>query len=365
MVSVMADAVLENIAALRDEDWAIREEAATSLGTLRDERAVDPLVTALRDSDRAVRQAAVEALVLLGEPAVPALIRAAEPSDGELQEAALGILAVIGDARALTPLIQALRSPNWIVRSHAAKGLARIGREAAVAPLLPLLQDKVKAVRVEVGLALAALGPAALSELLQALKHPEWLVRLHAVESLGKMKAAGAVDALLDTLRNDVDAAVREDTVRALGEIGDRRATEGLLNILQEPGLRPLAIDALGAIGDPRAVPSLIPIAAGTAQPETSREIAGCGDRWTEEMLAMPAAVKALGLIGEESALPTLVAALHETVTRAEAAVALTRFGAKATPLLLPLLKQTQDENVRYHVAEALAKVGWRAGRLA
>ena len=62
----MADAVAEQIAALKDEDWAIREEAATMLGTLRDPRAVAPLVSVLRDGDRAVRDAAIGALLAIG-----------------------------------------------------------------------------------------------------------------------------------------------------------------------------------------------------------------------------------------------------------------------------------------------------------
>ena len=48
----MADTVAEQIAALEDEDWAIREEAATMLGAFRDPRAVAPLVAMLRDRDR-------------------------------------------------------------------------------------------------------------------------------------------------------------------------------------------------------------------------------------------------------------------------------------------------------------------------
>ena len=35
----MADTVLEQIAALKDEDWAVREDAAVALGGLRDKRA--------------------------------------------------------------------------------------------------------------------------------------------------------------------------------------------------------------------------------------------------------------------------------------------------------------------------------------
>ena len=69
----MADAVAEQIAALKDEDWAIREEAATMLGTLRDPRAVAPLVSVLRDGDRAVRDAAIGALLAIGAPAVTTL----------------------------------------------------------------------------------------------------------------------------------------------------------------------------------------------------------------------------------------------------------------------------------------------------
>ena len=56
----MSDRVLEEIAALRDEDWALREEAAMLLGDFRDPRAVGPLVEALHDEDRAVREAATK-----------------------------------------------------------------------------------------------------------------------------------------------------------------------------------------------------------------------------------------------------------------------------------------------------------------
>ena len=43
----MTDPVVEQIAALRDEDWAIREEAAVLLGRFKDPRAVSPLVMIL------------------------------------------------------------------------------------------------------------------------------------------------------------------------------------------------------------------------------------------------------------------------------------------------------------------------------
>jgi HEAT repeat protein len=81
-------------------------------------------------------------------------------------------------------------------------------------------------------------------------------------------------------------------------------------------------------------------------------------------MLTMGIAVRALGLIRDEGAIPTLVAALRNTVTRAEAATALTRFGPTVIPSLLPLLARESDENIRYHVRETLTAVGWRPGRV-
>jgi len=167
----MADAVAEQIAALNDEDWAIREEAAMMLGTLRDPRAVGPLVSVLRDGDRAVRDAATGALLAIGEPAVTTLGACLSDPLLTVQELASSVLARIADARVLTPLITALVSPDWIVRMHAAKALGRIQDPEAVTPLVPLLQDSVKAVREETSAALAAIGAAALPSLLGALTH--------------------------------------------------------------------------------------------------------------------------------------------------------------------------------------------------
>src|SRR5437016_8083530 len=102
----MADSVAEQIAALKDEDWAIREEAAAALGSSRDTRAVIPLVAALRDPDRAVRDAAIAALTTIGEASVPALAGCLADRDLTLQESAASILAVIARSEEHTSELQ-------------------------------------------------------------------------------------------------------------------------------------------------------------------------------------------------------------------------------------------------------------------
>jgi HEAT repeat protein len=360
----VGDPTAEHIAALQDQDWAVREDAASALGRLKDFRAVAPLTLRLRDEDRAVREAAIGALVAIGEPAVEPLGRCLAEDSLQVQEAASQILADIGDGRVFDPLVKALSSADWIVRMHAAKALGRIGDARAVPSLVPFLQDKVKAVREEAAGSLARIGKASIPSLAAALRHEEWLVRLHAVEALGKLGSSEAVEPLLFALFNDRDSAVREDIVRALGDIGDGAAVEFLFRVLDEPGLRPLAVEALGKIKDSRAVPVLQDIVAGKGRPEASRSVAGCGDQWSEEMVTMGVAVRALGTIRDEATIPTLVTALRNTVTRAEAATALAGFGPTVIPSLLPILAREPDENIRYHVRETLTAVGWRPGRI-
>ncbi|MCS6290554.1 MAG: HEAT repeat domain-containing protein [Nitrospira sp.] len=360
----MADTVSEQIAALSDEDWAIREEAATLLGGLNDARAVLPLTKLLRDTDRAVREAAIGALSALGSASVPALAGCLADSALQVQEAASAILASIADARVFRPLVEALGSRDWIVRMHAAKGLGRIGDPEAVNVLMPLLQDKVKAVREEASSALAAIGAAAVLGLIQALEHDDWLVRLHAVEALGKLKSPDSVDPLLRALFNERDSAIREDVVRALGAIRDARAVDYLVTVMKEPGLRLLAVEALGQIGDPRAVPLLRRVVEGAPLGEPRDTATPCADGWTDEMATMGMAARALGMIADGVAIPSLIVALRNTITRSEAAAALAKFGPAVIPSLLPMLAKEQDENIRYHVRETLTAVGWRPGRV-
>ena len=359
----VSNPVAEQIAALKDEDWAIREEAAGLLGAYKDPRAVVPLIGLLRDSDRSVREAAVGALRAIGAPSVEALGACLEQPDLSVQEAASAILSTIADERVLPSLIKALRSSDWIVRMHAAKAVGLIRHTDAVVPLIPLLQDKVKAVREEAAAGLAAIGDPAIPSLVNALRHEEWLVRLHAVEALGKTRSAQAVEPLLSVLFNDHDSAVREDAVRALGEIRDSKAVEYLLTAMREPGLRTLAVEALGRIGDTRAVPVLIEVLTGAKPPEATRSVAGCGDQWNEEFITQSAAARALGMIGDDAAIPSLVAALGPTYTRADAAAALVTFGTKVVPFLIPLLTDSTDDNVQFHVRETLTLAGWRPRR--
>lgn len=360
----MADSVLEQIAALRDQDWAIREEAAMALGEARDSRAVVPLLPMLKDPDRAVRNAAIAALTSIGEPAVVSLGACLRDNDLTLLESATSILARIGDPRVFDALVGVLGNADWIVRGNAAQALGRIGDVRGVDHLIPLLQDKVKAVRQEAARALVTMGEVALPRLRASLGHEDWIVRLHAVEALGKMRVPEVVEDLLSVMFNDRDTAVRVDAVRALGEIGDARAVDFLVTAMNDRDMRPKAIEALGKIGDRRAVPVLVQVVTGTSPSANDRPMHGCGDRYEEEIMSLDAAVRALASLRDAAALPTLIGALQNTLVREEAAQALVAFGPPAIPLLLDVLRKEKDDNILFHVKESLHQLGWRANRI-
>ena len=360
----MSDRVLEEIAALKDEDWALREDAATLLGDFGDPRAVAPLMEALHDEDRAVRDAATGALRKIGPAAVPALIAALQDPNGNVQEIAVAVLKDLPDPRAVDPFIGCLTNKNWIVRMHAAKGLGIVGDPRAIAHLVSSLTDQVKAVRVDATDALARIGRPALTSLLAALRHDAWVLRLHACEALGKIGAEEAVEPLCRAMLQDRDTAVRQDAAKALGGIRSPMALDALTAALTDLDVRPFAVEALGRLKDPRAVETLIDVVTGKGRPVNVRKIAACGSESgeldIEEMEVQIFAIGGLAEIGDDRAIEPLIRALKDTRLRAASAAALGRMGLRVAAPLLAAMKTETDSNILFHARAIMSAVGWR-----
>ncbi len=360
----MSDRVLEEIAALKDEDWALREDAATLLGEFRDPRAVGPLLEVLHDEDRAVRDAATGALRKIGPSAVPALIVALQDPNGNVQEIAVAVLKDLPDPRVVDPLIGCLANRNWIVRMHAAKGLGMAGDPRAIAHLVSLLTDEVKAVRADATEALVRIGRPALDGLLAALRHDAWILRLHACEALGKIGAEEAVDPLCRAMLKDRDTAVRQDAAKALGDIRNPMALDALTAVLTDLDVRPFAVEALGRLKDLRAVEILIDVVTGKGRPVNARKGAVCGSESgeleIEEMEVQIFAISGLAELGDDRAIEPLIRALKDTRLRAAAAAALGKMGIRVAAPLLAAMKTETDSNILFHARAIMSAVGWR-----
>ena len=270
------------IAALKDSDKDVRGQAAIWLGGIKDARAVEPLITALKDSDKDVRGHVVVALGEIEDArAVEPLIATLNDSDRKVRKLAAIWLGKIKDTRAVEPLIAALKDSDKDVRRQAAIALGEIKDTRAVEPLVAALMD------VSVCEAAAdALDKIGWQPGQDENSAAYWVFRQEWNKCIEI--GAPAVEPLIAILK-DSDKEVRGAAASALGQIGDVRAVEPLAKALSEEkrelddsqlwlrGGRsfPAIANALAKISREQAVSLLIKMLWGDERTLTSRDAAG------------------------------------------------------------------------------------------
>jgi HEAT repeat protein len=147
-----------------------RARAGWLLGRLGSDRAVEHLTAALRDPDARLRAEAARSLGTLGDPrAVPDLVETLrKDTDPDARMSAAHALGLVGDDRVVDPLLEKLadRDENPRVRGAVAEALAGPQVRRAVPHLIAALGDASVEVRFWAAFALGELGdPKALGAL--------------------------------------------------------------------------------------------------------------------------------------------------------------------------------------------------------
>lgn len=254
------------VLSLDDEKPEVRIAAARLLGMLGDKQAADALLGRLADKNSRVREAAVEALGRVGdEKTVEVLIEKLEDRDPAFRLHIVRALARLGDERAVPPLVKRLDDKVLEVRIAAASALGALESRNAVDPLLKKLEETPKKdssveLQKQIIVALGKIGDnKALDAILSILDSPYPDIRKHAAEALGNLGDERAVPSLVEKLA-DIGPEVRNASAYALGKIGDKQAVSPLLGMLKEkdPELRITAVYALGTLKAPQAISPLI-----------------------------------------------------------------------------------------------------------
>lgn len=214
---------------LRDSNRLIRGAALNAIAQMTGPVDVAIIARLLRDSDMEVQNRAVEVLIRARDPGVvPHLVDVLKDENEYARRAAVEVLNEVGDAASVKFLLDAIKDADWWVRSRAADALAKIG------------------------------GPRVLQAVLQLVRDQDGDVRRAAIEILNQTKDTRAVDSLIEAT-NDSDWWVSERAVDALAEIGNRKAVPRLLEMLRgEPRSIPTALRALGKLGDPQALQAVV-----------------------------------------------------------------------------------------------------------
>ena len=230
---------------LKDPEDEVRIAACLSLGFFKDPSTFDDITGVLLDDPKIeVRQAAAKALGNTGHPAaLPYLLEALHDSYWwyEREYAASDLLSAIekmGTA-AVDPLIEALQNKEGTVRKFAANLLGRLGDPRAIEPLGMALYDLHHEVGKVSAESLARFGAPVLEVLVEALRHPEMWIRIHAIGALARIKD-GRVTPILLELLNDPERDVKKQVIQSLGELKDPRSSNALQGIVSNRADREL-----------------------------------------------------------------------------------------------------------------------------
>jgi HEAT repeat protein len=287
------------IAALRNSDSVERARAAKALGKRGDWRAVEPLINALLESnDHAT--STERAMEELGEPAVEQLISSLQDADASVRVLAVMALAKLGDSRTAEPLVAALRDTDELVQMAVWAALVDMGRPA-VGPLMAALRDANPDVQRNAALALGELAdPQSVDALLEALADPRHPARAAVTKALGQIKDPRSVEALIWALKDD-DVTVRRRAATALGQIGDVKAIGPLVEAIERD---------FDHIVVHSAIIALNLIARARADDALNRLIS---DLNQVNIKVRASATVALGWLGDQRAIRPLLAALNKT----------------------------------------------------
>ena len=177
-----------------------------NMENLKKDRDVEGLIRLLENEDYSIRKQAVLALEEIGDIscALP-LAQRFQDAYLEIRVAACAAFIKMGN-QIVEPLIEMLKDQNWIVREGAVQALEKIGDARAIYPLIDALKDTN---RKRVSDALRSIGPAAFEPLIEALKNEDSRIRGGAAMVLGEMKNPAAMDALVKVTK-DKDPLVRQ-----------------------------------------------------------------------------------------------------------------------------------------------------------
>jgi HEAT repeat protein len=159
-------------------------------------------------------------------------------------------------------LIADLGDQDIAISLLAQQALATLG-PAAVQPLIAALGSENTRQTAAAVIVLGKLGdPRARSSLMALFDHPAAVVRMNAARALVSLRDEHTVLFLGEWLVSEPNGMVQTALIEALDMLGDRRALDILLMMLdrvEAPSLRYLIIRALGNLGDVRSISAILP----------------------------------------------------------------------------------------------------------
>ncbi len=274
-------AVYPLIKALRDENYGVQDAAIRSLMEIKGESTAYMLLPLLREN-AFLRNTAIMIIKEIGREAVPLLAPLLRDRDDDIRKFALDLIQDIRHCDYPEQLVDLLKNdPNPNVRAAAAKALGALKYRPAGPQLMKALKDEewVCFSAIE---ALTDLGDEdCLSSIADLLNSPSEAVRFAALEALGKIGSPLSVRPIVEHI-SKTGGYEKNAAIKSLVRIGDIPPLPGmsdsLVEILQDGDWedRLTAIKGLVALKEKSAIPYMIDIAGSydTSVPDNEEKVA-------------------------------------------------------------------------------------------
>lgn len=164
-----------------------------------------------------------------------------------------------GDERAIYPLIKALRDENLGVQDAAMRSLIAIGGEVTAYMVLPLLREEAL-LRNTALIILKEIGRVAVPLLHLLLKDRDDDVRKFALDLIYDIRHCDYPEKIVEILKKDPNANVRAAAAKTLGVLDYRDAVQHLIEALHDEEW--VCFSALEALAEIKDETSVKPIAA-------------------------------------------------------------------------------------------------------
>lgn len=210
---------------LKSSNWWVRKNSIENLISYPEDKYLTVLEEWLRNNDDALlRNAAMEAYRVLGAKALNSLISLLKDIDDDVRVFAANVLGDVKDATALPALIDALKDNNANVRVASAEALGKIGDKRAVNALAGAIGD-VSWISMACIEAIGEIGgEKALTVLNKCLEKEEYRgITLAAIEKAGNQNFIRHLTPFVD----------KEDDLRGI-------TLKAVVNIAEREGIRPM-----------------------------------------------------------------------------------------------------------------------------
>lgn len=344
-------AIYPLIKALKDENTGVQEAVMRSLISIGGEVVAYMVLPILRDEPY-MRNTATLILKEIGQVAIPLLRPLLKDKDEDVRKFAIDIICEVKQCDYPQELVRSLSSdPSPNVRASAAKAIGILQYKEALPQLLDAFKDEDWVCFSALESLAMIKDKSSIEPIVSLLNSPSETIRFAAIDTLGKIGSSSSINPLLDHMQI-TDGFEKAATIKSLIQVGITPSTPGVSDVLidmfrnGEWDEKLIALKGLCDLKEEKALYSIIDTAGSLDPSEPDAD---------EKLLIMKDALKNFGCND------VLIEILNEPEIRYRGRqIVIELLGNlrcnKATPHIVKLL-ENKSRDVRRAAATALGEI--------